>query len=1343
MFNPVSTYRIQFHKDFTFKHLQQIIPYLQSLGIKTLYASPIFEATPGSTHGYDVVDPLNINPEIGTLEELREISNILKESGISWLQDIVPNHMAYHPNNKWLMDVLENGKDSKYASYFDIGWDSDVYGGRIMVPFLGVPFEDAVEQKQIQLVEKDGRYWFDYYVQRYPVKVDSKQNLTSADIKKINNDPEQIKQLSDKQAYQLCHWQETDKQINFRRFFTVNGLICLNIQHKQVFDHYHQLIKQLLEEGVFQGLRVDHVDGLYDPEAYLQQLRELAGPETYITVEKILEAGEPFPKSWPVQGNTGYDFLAVVNNVFTNTQNEQAFTDYYEKLISAKTDIENSTLEKKAFILKQHMAGELENLFRLYKSLDLPTDDKVSDEQLKEAIAQLLVHCPVYRFYGNSMPLSNEEVEAVSGVTDAAAQAHSQLSEALNLIKTALLDRTKQGDLDYNNRALRFYQRCMQFSGPIMAKGVEDTLMYTYNRFIGHNEVGDSPAAFGFTTEEFHELMLDRQHYWQLSLNGTSTHDTKRGEDVRARLNVLTDMSAEWLKLIKQWQKESAKLKSNNAPDSNDEYFIYQSILGAHPMPHSKEYDFAQRLQEYLIKALREGKQNSDWASPNEVYEEAVKNFIDKLLSKKSNFLKSFSSFHQRVSDYGIINSLAQVLLKFTCPGVPDVYQGCELWDLSLVDPDNRRPVDYEARNQYLEKQNATAVNWQQLWQNRYNGEVKLDLTRQLLAIRSEGAKVFTDGNYLALSTTGKYKDNILAFARQLGKSWYVTIVPLHLAAIEADGADPCALDWRDTAVVLPNSAPGTWTNVLTGEHGYTSETLSVAKLFCALPVALLKLEKPTDRGAGLLLHVTSLPSAFGVGDIGPQAHQFVDFLYNSGQQYWQMLPVNPVDRGAGYSPYSATSSIAGNALMISPELLVTDGWLNSDDIKSINLSSTSRADLEKAIEVKTAIFDKAWQRFSDADASKKKDFEAFKVNEAWWLDDFALYQILKQNNNNKPWYEWPKAIRQREASALEKTIKQHAAAIEKEKWLQYIFSQQWQALKLYADKKGVVLFGDMPFYISYDSVDVWSNPELFKLDKESKIQGVAGVPPDYFSAEGQLWGMPVFNWDILKQQNYNWWMQRIRKNLEYFNLIRLDHFRAFTDYWEVPGGETTAINGKWVPGPGADFFHAIKNELGHLPFVAEDLGEIDAPVYQLRDDFNLPGMRVLQFAFGGETPVSDHIPHNFTKNSFAYTGTHDNNTLKGWFMQDADKVVKNAINQYTGQKVTDKNVCDVLIRQCYASVAKVAILPVQDVLGLDGSHRMNVPASANGNWTWRVEPGELNDKVATTLNGWAKLYNR
>lgn len=329
MFNPISTYRIQFHKDFTFKHLKKIIPYLHQLGIKTLYTSPVFEATPGSMHGYDVVNPLKINPEIGTLDELREISKTLQELQINWLQDIVPNHMAFHPNNNWLMDVLEKGNASAYAPFFDIEWNSSFEDKRIMVPFLGTSFDEAVDQKQIRLVDNSGELKLAYYDQQYPAMVDDRPKFTAKFIDQVNNDAKLIKDIAARQAYRLCHWQETDKQINYRRFFTVNGLICLNMQDEAVFDAYHKLIKQLIDEGIFQGLRVDHIDGLADPEGYLQRLRNLAGPDVYIVIEKILEENEALPNDWPVQGTTGYDFLAQVNNLFTETKNSRLCLLYY------------------------------------------------------------------------------------------------------------------------------------------------------------------------------------------------------------------------------------------------------------------------------------------------------------------------------------------------------------------------------------------------------------------------------------------------------------------------------------------------------------------------------------------------------------------------------------------------------------------------------------------------------------------------------------------------------------------------------------------------------------------------------------------------------------------------------------------------------------------------------------------------------------------------------------------------------------------------------------------------------------------------------------------------------
>jgi malto-oligosyltrehalose synthase/4-alpha-glucanotransferase len=1400
MHNPVTTYRLQFHKGFTFTDFEKIIPYLYQLGIKTVYASPIFEAAPGSTHGYDVVNPYLINPEIGTLEQLKTISKKLHELKINWLQDIVPNHMAFHQNNKWLMDVLEKGKRSVYASFFDIQWDSPIYNGRLMVPFLGEPINEAINGKKLKIDYQQQALVFTYGGQNYPLnvasyltllkgstgKVDLKEiigkieNLdkltgnkayseqsdalkaqlepvftgifTKAFLENANNDSALLLQIASEQAYQLCYWQETDQQINFRRFFTVNGLICLNIQDAAVFEHYHRFIKTLLDLDIFQGLRVDHIDGLYNPEEYLQRLRSLAGEDTYIIVEKILEAGEAFPLNWPVQGNTGYDFLSTVNNLFTLPESKKAFSKLYKTLTHENTGIQESILQKKALIINDHMAGEMENLYRLFLSLQLADEvelREISAEQMKAAISAMLIHCPVYRFYGNAMPLNVQETGAVSQILKQVLQSQPDLGKTINILENALLKKTQTGDTDYNTRSLQFYQRCMQFTGPAMAKGVEDTLMYTYNRFIGHNEVGDSPASFGITVTDFDKTMIDRQQQWPHSMNATATHDTKRGEDVRARLNVLTDIAEEWTGIIHEWREINAGLKVNNAPDNNDEYFIYQTITGAYPTPGQDDDDFSSRLQEYLVKALREGKQNSNWANPNEQYEAGVKKFIVALLDQKSEFWKSFSAFYKRIADYGIINSLAQVLLKYASPGMPDLYQGCELWDFSLVDPDNRRPVDYSKRDNFLNRiksdEQKSEKHWQNLWKGRYDAQIKINLTHLLLIERSNNVDIFNEGEYVPLKVKGEHKDHILAFARHFKRSWYIFVLPLHLAVISKKDGDPLAFNWDDTRVILPPDAPLAWQNLLTDTSGHADKGIFIKELFTGVPLAVLKLSHPrNDRSAGILMHITSLPSKFGIGDIGPDAMKFADVLFNSRQKYWQMLPVNPVDKQAGYSPYSSASSMAGNTLLISPELLEKDGLLKKDDLKKYELSVKGPVNFDEVKRIKTALFEMAYQNFlSYGNEAKKLQFHDFKSNEAEWLNDFALYEALKSKHENKPWYQWPQAYKSRNLTTLKKIEKEDAEYIDKVKWLQFIFSKQWAALKNYCNAKSITLLGDMPFYISYDSVDVWANPQLFNLDDKGNMAGMAGVPPDYFSAEGQLWGMPVYCWDVLKETNYAWWIKRIKKNLEYFDLIRLDHFRAFADYWEVPAGEQTAINGKWKQGPGTDFFECVKKELGSLPFVAEDLGNINKAVYGLRDAFGLPGMKVLQFGFDNTMPFSDHIPHNYTENSFAYTGTHDNNTIMGWYKEDISKGDQKRVKAYIGKKINPHKAYSAFIKLIYASVARVAIIPVQDVLGLDASSRMNIPAHAEGNWSWRLAPEDLDQKTIRLLRDLVIFYNR
>jgi malto-oligosyltrehalose synthase/4-alpha-glucanotransferase len=1318
MFNPVSTYRIQFHKDFTFSHLEQIIPYLADLGIKTIYASPIFNAVPGSNHGYDGVDPLTINPEIGTLEQLKEISKTLKQLGISWLQDIVPNHMAFHHHNKWLMDLLKNGPSSPYRNYFDQSLaDKSFFKRPIMIPFLGDDLETVITNGDLQIISEEGEFFFNYADQKWPLNAESSAAFTPATIGQVNEDKGKLQALAEQQHYRLCSWKETDEKINFRRFFTVNSLICINIQHQEVFDHFHQLIAELLKDDIIQGLRIDHIDGLYDPEQYLQRLRELAGETTYIVAEKILEPGEELP-AWPIQGTTGYDFLAQLNNLFTNRKSEKSLTRFYKELTGKNKPVTEQVRDKKNLILTTHMNGELENLTNFF--IELQLGDVLNREAVKDGIAQMLVNFPVYRFYGNSWPLPEEEKQHLTEIVK---------ETGSDILRLFLQD----ADEDYNRRALKFYQRCMQFSGPLMAKGVEDTLMYTYNRFIDHNEVGDSPHTFGLPADEFHALMLQRQLQWPLALNATATHDTKRGEGVRARLNVLSTLSDEWIEKVAEWQAMNAELKLTSAPDNNDEYFIYQTLIGAFPMPGEDADDFENRLIEYLEKTLREAKRHSNWAEPNEDYENATKHFALGLLDTSRPFWNSFTDFHKKVSSLGIINSLAQLTLKLTCPGVPDIYQGCEFWDLSMVDPDNRRPVDYNIRQQFLDKNESVSLKG--LNKSTFNGHIKIWLLQQLLRLRAASANVFEQGDYLPLSITGKYADDALAFARVYQNEWLVTIVPIR-----------SAIDLHDTYVHFPHEAPVAYENVFTKDKGLTGKKLELNKVLNEFPVAVLKLSKSEkERSAGVLLHITSLPSKFGIGDLGPKARQFANTLKASYQRYWQILPLNSVSAADAFSPYSSTSSQAGNILLISPEQLAEEGLLTANDLQQHYQKESEQVNFEAVEQIKQLLLNQAWEVYNtNPTEALKQDFATFCQQEADWLNDYALYYVLKDVHNQAPWHTWADEFKFRDQTALNTINETHQTKLDKVKWLQFIFTRQWLSLKEYCNSLGISIFGDLPFYISYDSADVWTAPDIFDLDEDLQMNNVSGVPPDYFNEKGQRWGTPVYNWDKLKERHYDWWVKRIGKNLQWYDQLRLDHFRAFAAYWAVPTEEDTAINGEWIDGPDADFFENLLTAIPNLPLVAEDLGEIDDKVYALKDRFALPGMKVLQFAFGDDIAESGHVPHLHAPNYVVYTGTHDNNTMRGWFRHDAGKTAIKNLKKYTGVDVKEKNVATTVIRLALASVCKFAVIPLQDWLGLDEKSRMNNPAGESGtNWKWQLTDDEFSDIPVSKIKKWTALFGR
>jgi 4-alpha-glucanotransferase len=500
--------------------------------------------------------------------------------------------------------------------------------------------------------------------------------------------------------------------------------------------------------------------------------------------------------------------------------------------------------------------------------------------------------------------------------------------------------------------------------------------------------------------------------------------------------------------------------------------------------------------------------------------------------------------------------------------------------------------------------------------------------------------------------------------------------------------------------------------------------------------------EKPPRRSAGILLHITSLPSKFGIGDLGPEARKFAEFLQKGRQHYWQVLPVNPTAAEQGYSPYSSVSSMAGNILLVSPEQLVNDGLLSSRDANRYKSVPSEKVNWRAAHDSRLSLLSLAYRNFNNKKKAHR-NFLQFCQRENEWLNDFALFVVIKQQHQNKTWFTWPDMYKNRDPNALSAFYRDNAEAIRFVKWQQFIFFHQWSQLKLYCNQLKVQILGDLPFYVSYDSADVWAHRKIFNISNDGLMTGVAGVPPDYFNSNGQLWGMPTFKWNVLKQTGYNWWAQRIRKNMELFDLLRLDHFRAFADYWEVPSHHATAKHGKWKPGPGHQFLDQMRRILKQLPFIAEDLGDINEAVYALRDDFNLPGMKVLQFAFGTTMPTSDYIPHNFSSNFVVYTGTHDNNTTRGWYANNISNKERRQLDNYVGKVVTEQNVSRELSRLAYSSVAKTVILPMQDVLGLGEKARMNTPASTDNNWQWRLKPKTLTRKIEKELANWVLLYNR
>ena len=891
---PSSTYRIQLHKGFTLQDLRRILDYLHTLGVGTIYASPIMQATPGSMHGYDVTDPHDINHELGNADDLRSIIKELRKKDMYWLQDIVPNHMAFHRMNYRLMDVLERGEQSPYYRYFDIDWDHwhPELNGKVMVPFLGDELTKCISEGQIKIAFSDDGFTVNYFdtpyplsLSAYPFLISILQSETNDDpvpgilskmvavadgvnfetwrstklgyleairqipsplqsieklLSTVNQDNGLLKRLLDQQYYKLTFWKETDERINYRRFFTINELICLRMEDESVFEEYHRYLFKLHSEKLLDGFRIDHIDGLQDPAGYTRKLRSELGDNAYIIAEKILEAKEDMPARWPLQGTSGYEFLSFLNQLLTYRKGARQLLNFYQELIPDMPFYNKLIFDSKKLILQNYIKGEWENLTHLIESLKL--SGGFTRERIKEAIGLFMLSLPVYRIYPDTLPLKGKSLLTVHEAFDKALKEDADYAEELGHLRG--LFTTPPADEEEHDRILRFLKRLMQFTGPLTAKGVEDTTFYIYNPLISHDEVGDSPAPLGMTIQRFHEKMLNRQASTPLSLNATATHDTKRGEDARVRINVLSRIPDLWKEHVLHWfdinESFRTTVDGRTAPHVNDEYFIYQSMLGGFPEDFQVTGEWTKRVQAYLNKALREAKVNSNWAEPDEAYEKACEQFIEKILAADHSFLPSFVPFVRTVCEHAMVYSLTQTLIKLTAPGIPDIYQGCELWDLSFVDPDNRRPVDYDKRMQFLfqlvvREQNGKQAVFEYLREHREDGIEKLYITWKLLNFRKDSPQLFTEGQYIPLAITGK-DVTAAAYARRNENLWVLVIFPFGLVKHEMDSVETGS----DQFVVLPEGAPERWRNLFTDEQFEAPNQIAFQQVFQDFPVAML-----------------------------------------------------------------------------------------------------------------------------------------------------------------------------------------------------------------------------------------------------------------------------------------------------------------------------------------------------------------------------------------------------------------------------------------------------------------------------------------------------------------------
>jgi (1->4)-alpha-D-glucan 1-alpha-D-glucosylmutase len=952
---PAATYRIQFQLNFRFRDARDLVPYLHELGITDLYASPRFKARRGSSHGYDIADPQQINSDLGTEEEFRELVRKLKSHRMGLLLDIVPNHMAASSENPWWMDLLENGPSSPYAAFFDIDWHpasskvASFQENKVLLPVLGDFYGKALENQEISLGLDEGGFFFRYYDSKFPLDPKTYRSILehcagglhesapgdwpgtrglTALVEAIDrlpvrttSDPQRIEErraaaarlkqelwrlyrdesgvrtqmeeairffngargvsesfdlldrlLAD-QAYRLAFWKIAAEEINYRRFFDINDLIGLRVEDPEVFEARHAAIIQLVQAGEVTGLRVDHIDGLRDPLGYLERLQKYLEPRgtgpsraqnLFVVVEKILGENEVVPPDWPVAGTTGYDFLNAVNGLFIDLEGLAALEESYAAATGKTAPFAEVCSAANKLVMQQLFPGEVRALGHHLGKL-AAQDRRARDlplSELVEALVEVTACLPIYRTYVRSSALSQRDhayLERALGMARRRTPPDRASDEAFAFLERVLLLRPPHEARTQAQEWLRFVMRWQQFSAPVMAKGLEDCAFYRHNSLVSLNEVGGDPVREDppFETEAFHLFNQERRQGWPSTLNATSTHDSKRSEDVRARIDVLSEFPVKWTTRLRRWSRWNHAKKrivgDHLVPSPSEEILLYQTMLGAWPLDEKELGKFEERLAAFAVKAAREAKVHSNWISPNPGHEASLRSFVEAILdtSEENRFLTEFLQFQKEIAFYGAINSLAQVVLKIASPGVPDFYQGTELWNLRLVDPDNRQPVDFARRAELLnelkerEPDGASALQ-RELLEHWQDGRIKLYVTWKALNFRCTHPDLFSTGEYIPLTASSSRNENVCTFARRAGERWAIAAVPRLVARLAEPGAFPLGKSaWGNASIELPKDAPAQWKNEITSQELRVSllgqkKKLALRLIFDSVPVALL-----------------------------------------------------------------------------------------------------------------------------------------------------------------------------------------------------------------------------------------------------------------------------------------------------------------------------------------------------------------------------------------------------------------------------------------------------------------------------------------------------------------------